>query len=565
MNFLISNFNFNGSSRFGNLYYLGNCIKIDKKKLKVRKSSDWRFFETYAQKLDDSDINEPIDSDDFFFCLDYNAELDEMIYQTDIIGYESAYYYIKDDIFAISDDFLELALTIKNNTKVEIQINEKKAREFLAFSEPIFDETYIDDIFRMKPATIFKYFFHKNTCIEVTYDDFIMTRKIETVDVAAKRLYNILDEYFKDHYVYGPRYTIGMSGGLDSRVGAYFAKKNKYEINPIFIGRKKNIIGIITNDCKRAEEVNFHLGFEKIKYLDPRTIEIEDKVCFEAVHAPLMVDNIAQNMRKQNDVICLINGIIGGEALGALIPSNMQEMGNEELANYMLYRLSNIPKYKSRLSRRISQLTHNKILNNCLKFKQDWIYRVISLEEQRDVLNRVINWVESQKQLGLDNINIYHKFFYYRFAVANKNAYYATFNNTVPSICTYLNPKFIREMLSWKSEFLINKQVQKNLLIMLEGLSSIRSQTTEVAIDGYNKDSKIKRAIRIVERVIRGGGMVYTQWYSPKSIKKELNKRRDKASLLRDLVIDKHWYKADYHFAFGFMKLLRVEQILEAK
>lgn len=558
MDFLISNIEFENSKKIGDLYYDGQCVKEVNNLLKVRESSDWRFFGKYADAIGEVDPESPIEYDDFFFCLDYDANKKEIVFQTDIIGYNSPYCYFANGVFAMSDDFYALVKTL--NKVVDLEMDEQKAREFLLYSEPFICETYIRNLYREEAAVICRYNLESNNIKKHTYNDFKMCGVVKDKKQAADSLYCALDTYFKNHHEEDTKYAIGMSGGLDSRVGAFFANKNGYEINPIFIGRKNNILGMMTNDCKRAEEVNKHLKLKPIKYFDPRGIALSEKLEFEAQNAPIVADNIAQNMGTLEGIDCLINGIIGGEALGALVTDDMKGMSSRKLAYYMINRVSNIPKYRTRFLRRIYQLLPNDIMERLCCFDEKLVDDVLTPEERNDFLERNISWVEEQKNRGLDNINIYHKYFYYRFASLSKYAYYPSFNNTCPSIATYLNPAFIKEMLQWDSELLRDKQVQKELLKQLEGLSSIRSQTVEATIDARSNDTRLKRIGRIIERFVRGGAMVYTQWYAPKDIKKEMRTLRQKSKVLSDLVIRDDWYKADHHFAFGFMKLLEFQR-----
>ena len=562
MDYLLTNFPFEGSERMGQLYFCGNCVKVVDGILKIRESADWRYFGRYAEQLDRSDPGVPIDAEDFCFCLDYDMAKSKILYQTDIIGYEAPFYYFSNGIFALSDDFVSIATCLKVYAGVTLEFDVEKVGEFLLYTEPFFNDTFLKNIFRGEAASICSIDLDEWERMTYIYDVFKMTGAVSDPEQAAKAAFAALDHYFSSHYNPEKVYAIGMSGGLDSRVGAFFANKNHYNLNPIFIGRKSNAFGMLTNDCKRAEEVNTHLGLPPIRYFDPRKTPLSEKLTFEALHAPTVVDNIAQNMGLISGFDCIVNGIIGGEALGALITAHMPEMNSLELAQYMVKQVSNIPLYKSRLSRRIVQLFPYKTVKKALSFHEEWVDEILPKEKRDAVLERVLQWVEEQKAAGLDNINIYHKYFYYRFAVASKYSYYATFNNTLPSICTYLNPVFIHQILSWQSDLLIGKKVQKSLLRKLKGLSRIRSQTVEAAIDLQNGDGVMSKWIRLAERVLRGGGMMYTQWYSPKMLKEEMENRLRVSSGFKRIVIRNVWYKASMHFVFGLMKLTELEQIL---
>lgn len=563
MDYMVTNFAFDDAKQHGSVFYSGTCVKRVENFLKVRESSDSRFFERYADLIEDEKAAIPIkDAEDFYFCLDYDKNGNEIIFQTDIIGYESAYYYNDGRFFAISDDLLKLVIVLRKFAKILIDVDSNKALEYLAFGLSFFEDTFFMGIRRCVPATIYTYSLDTKREKTKNYDCFLMKGEIGDPVVAAKNIYAIIDEYFKRHYMNDKTYAIGMSGGLDSRVGAYFARKYSYEVKPIFIGRKKNFLGIITNDCKRAEDVNSYIGFKPIEYYDPRKVPFSKKVEYEARNAPNATSNISQNMCLIENIDCMINGIIGGEAFGAGLIDEIKDYNEKELSGFLAYRITNFPKYKSRFSRRMAQLFPFKYVKEKTKFKQKWIDDIFPREFRESVEKRVEKWVVQQRKLGLDNINIAHKFLYYRNAAMSKFSYYATLNNVCASLETFLNPTFIRQMLLWKSDMLIGKAVQRELLKRLDGLSFIRSQTIESSIEKERKDSVIKKIGRILERVLRGGGMIYTQWYSPSFLEKELRKRRSSNVPLYDLSVKKYWFKDSHSFVLSLIKLWELNTII---
>lgn len=469
MNFLIANFQFHTSKKCGDLYYKGNCIRTSNQVLKVRKSADWRNFNTYAKQLDAENIELPVSAADFYFCLDYNCETGILIYQTDMIGFEAPFYYISNKIFVLSDDVFELIKCLKQGLGIDISLNLEKVKELLLYTTTFFGTTIFSDICRSKPATIVTLAVRGLKYSEKSYDCFQMTGDYKNPKDAAKGIFHAIDKYFRTHYVQGTKYAIGMSGGLDSRVGAYFAVKNGFDLQPIFIGRKHNFFGMMTNDCKRAEEVNGHLSLGPISYYDPRKISLKNKIMFEAENAPTVQDNIAQNMGRLKGIECLVNALIGGEAMGALVDRTLYHMDNEQLASYMLGKITNIPKYKSRFWRRIGQIFPERVVKKIAGFKEEWVHEILTEEYHKKLIDQIIIWIHEQKALGLDNVNIFQKYFYYNLGSGGKYSYYASFNNTNPALFTYLNPVFIKEMLLWKSDFLIDKKVQRELLRMLGG------------------------------------------------------------------------------------------------
>lgn len=521
MDFLISNFQFDESNKIGDLFYKGQCAKQIGDALYVRQSADCRWFGKYAEKLQKENAYEPITDDDFYFVADYKVGDEKLVLQTDIIGYEAVFVWKSNNYFAISDDVIALAQTVNCSSYGKVGLDEEKVREFLFYSLCLFEDTVFTNIKRVIPASITEIDVKSGDSRATVYDHFVMSGACKCVDDAAESADRYLDKYFREHYCPGVKYGIGMSGGLDSRVGAFYAKKHGYDIKPIFIGVKRNKLGIKTNDVKRSEAVNNYFGFDQIEYFDPRRVELAKKVAFDTHGAPNMSSNIHQNMGVLPGFDVLINAMMGGEAFGQLAVKDIDNYTDEQLANAMLYRFGGKPMYKTsnRTLIRLSKYVLPKgFVKKHIQTDDSVADELISPEQRKMCEERALAWVAEQKKLGLDNGNIWHKMFYYRFAVIAKTGYYSTFNNSIASLPTYINAGFVREMLTWSSGFLVGTQVQKKLILRLGKLADFRSQTFDTSISGAARFKRIKKLFYIAERAIRGGAMVYPAWFSKREI-----------------------------------------------
>ena len=562
MDFIVANFWFENCERLENVYFDGVCTQIRENALKVRKSADFRYFKEFAENLSDVDSMSTVHNEDFYFIADYEVGHETIIMQTDIVGYEAAFIWRQGNLFAFSDDILYLCKVIKSQG-YEIELEESRVREFLCYTENFFSDTLFTNINRMPPASIIEINVKDGTCNSECYNNFKMSGAYESIEKSAESLYEKLDAYFETHYVPDKIYAIGMSGGLDSRVAAYFAKKNNYNIAPIFIGVKRNRFGLLTNDAKRGEEINKYLELPKIKYFDPRKISLRSKVAYDALHAPNMVDNISQNMGKLPGFDVLIHAMQGGEAFGQLVCKDMLLYDDYQLAEYMVNLLTNKPKYNT-ASKTLRRIVHYLKLENVLKnqilCKPEVIEELISNQQEKQVISRVVKWIKEQRLLGLDNINIWHKFFYYRFAVITKTGYYSTLNNTVPSLATYMNPVVISEMLKWKSTWLIGKPIQDCFIGMQGQLSKFRSQTIDASINKKNKNNYVRKLIYTIERAIRGGAMVYTDWFAKGELKQYIEQYVKKTNIgLKICLKNDAWYYSGTAI-LSLMKIAYIEE-----
>ncbi len=561
MGYVVSNFMFNGAKQFGNVYYQGSSIKVINNTLIVSQSSDYREYDTFSDKIANCAISEPIISEDFYFLAKYSIYMDALIMQTDIVGYESPFYYFDDKHSIIADNILNIISLLKEQNVI-ISVDEQHLREYLLYTECFFDETIFSDIKRVPAASIIEYEVSKGRVkSRKVYDIFKMTAKYKSPGECADHVFDALDGYFADHYLENTKFAIGMSGGLDSRVGAWFAKKYKYTVAPIFIGKKKNRLGIMTYDIKRANEVKKSLEYPEIEYIDPSKYPFEGKLSYDAINAPTIVDNISQNTGRLDKYDVIIHAMMGGEAFGALCSADIQNYSDNELACFVMNRISNYPKYKYnymalKILAKVFPFTKRMIM-----FSEDdnpATTELVNKSQQENLHKRVLNWIKEQKKNGLDNLNICHKFFYYNFAIICKYGYYSTCNNTMPSLATYMNPVFIREILNWDSKFLVGKPIQKALISKLGNLNTIRSQTTECKIS--DRPRRTKEFFYKCERIIRGSGMKYLDFVSPKTIHNYYQQYIKGSTIASKIQLrNRCWLYEKPHVTLGMLKVLYIE------
>lgn len=563
--FLLSNFEMKGLMKFGNLYHNNCFVHTDACTLKVRISANWRTFHQYADFLDNQPAKRRIKTDDFYFALDHDKGSASLILQTDIVAYEPCFFFRKGCRFALSNNIILLVDRLKRSG-IDVDFDERKVREYLVFSESFFQDTIFKNIEKIPPAAIVKITVASGEYEIHCYDDFRMKGDYTTAEEAAAHADRALDEYFKTHKSENLTFTIGMSGGLDSRVGAYYAVKNGYRIRPIFIGIERNRFGVFTNDAVCARRVNNELKCTNITFYNPKNMSIAEKLHNDALFAPGMVDNIPQNLGVIPKTDVLLHAMMGGEAFGQLVKTSLPNESNEALAEYLIFCISCIPKSKISVSLlRYCSMILPQNLKKIFSNDESLACEVLSEDDIQSLKERVMSWIEEQKEHGLDNINIWHKWFYYRFAPIARNGYYSTFNARVPSVATYMNPCFIAEMLCWKSDFLLEKKVQKALLLRLGNLSKLRSQTTACTI--AEEQSPLKKAVvafNTLERFLRGGAMVYTDWYKPKEILDLLAQYEKNSNLWPRIRFDvQRWIGSDFHMPLTLLKLLYLEEYLE--
>jgi len=564
MEFVISNFKFGKAKKIGELFYDGTCIKQVGEDIKIAQSANCRFFSKYDYNLERYDICQQIEYDDFYFVAEYRTSERKIYMQTDLVAYEEVYIYNKNGVFVFSDDLLYL-VQLLNEFGYKVNFNEKAIREFLYFGRPLFKKCIFEDISILQPASIFTVKLPLFEMDFFEYNHFVIKQEYNTLDEASAELDIAIDKYFSSHYQKDKEYGIGLSGGLDSRVGAYYAKKHKYNLYPYFIGKEKNRVGILTNDVVRAKEVSQILNLGKVNILNPLNMPLREKVQFETLHSCNGGNNIAQCLGKLEGFDIIIHGMIGGELFGSLVPNDIDNYNVQQLAEYLLFRIMSIPRYKvnSAFGRRLLQyISLPKAIKERYELSDEVKNKIVSQQHLCDLMAQMEEWILEQRQHSMNNINILQKYFYYNM-YSSKRGYYSTNNGTKPSLPLYHNPLIIREMLKWDTEFLKRKQLQAHFISQLGDLDSVRSQTFEMSIRNQKEKKGVYRILPLVERMIRGGAMVYTEWYKKTELKKYCEKYiKDKTVWELFPLEEKIWYGQGMRVLFSLFKIAYIEECL---
>jgi hypothetical protein len=135
MSFIITNFEFTGSVKYHNIYYSGDHIKIELGHLRIAKSSNIILRGKFAEDLGSMNINYEVLTDDFYIAADYDCQSNEILIQTDMVGYESGYIYRDSISFAFSDD-IHLLLKVLTDKKLDVSIINRRysiTRPFSAY------------------------------------------------------------------------------------------------------------------------------------------------------------------------------------------------------------------------------------------------------------------------------------------------------------------------------------------------------------------------------------------------------------------------------------------------
>lgn len=475
------------------------------------------------------------DSVEDCFYTDIKFETNRIVIELDEILFDSPFVYIGEDFFVISSDFNQL-LELLNKEGIEISKDEQGCIERIFFGSGISNKTIFNEISRVTESTLLKNVVLKRREIKI-YNTI-------SPEEEANWLYNNINELFsfvdKDK-----SYSIGLSGGLDSRVGAYFAKKNNLNLSTYFVGKEKGKLGIDTFDSRISKKLARIIGIDSPTFIDPTALSWDEKINndveFSAENIANSHINCGYNFLEKNTVV--INGAMGGELFGACLRGDEEELSIEELTERVLSFVNLMPKIKGERFKLVKYLVKLGFFKG-LRYEDDFARKHVLTNDINNKINIFLrSWIKGNKEKGYTNIQVIQLFLYERLGRNHRRGYFFSLSGKYKVLPTYLRPSVFNRMMSWEGKYFSNKRVQFFLLKKMPELYPIKSQNVMDLTTGSN----YKQMAYLVERVIRGGGMDYQYWV--RSIDVPIDETYitiKNNELLHDLLIDSPTMKLTY-------------------
>jgi hypothetical protein len=278
----------------------------------------------------------------------------------------------------------------------------------------------------------------------------------------------------------------------------------------------------------------------------------------------------------------LLNG-----ATGSLITTKLKEGANasnqEEPLNVIVKTFSEInPPSIQRRNRLYSILInlffHNKNLieSNNKSLQRKKIDGVISEKEFEESLRKIRQFINSNKNNGKTNFEICYK--YHNFHLSSKAKYgvFESLNNHKTSYGIYY-PFLMDEILNWKTEYFLNRNLLRWLIIKKHTkLSKIPDTGLKIEISsGYGKNFFEKTVNRVIFMInslillIRGNGVWNRKkWVNNRKCKIYIQKELLKSNELFEKMFDTkriiHSFKDDRISPRLYTNILKVKQLLDS-
>jgi len=440
--------------------------------------------------------------------------------ELDEIEFEAPYFYKSEAGLVLSDDLYELVSFI-NKIGFSIEIDRQGASELLVYGNSITGRTAYKYIKKLSVQDVV-------TGLDVSRKGFIFeNEKYCDIDEEANEvIQNIKNFYLAEKTFVGDKpVLIGLSGGLDSRVAAYYLKNNDYSVVPFFVGKEKNSVGIKTYDAAISYQLAKGMNLKQPIFLDPTLEPVNERETREVTLALESGSNFFNNVGGCDflgDYEFLANGSMGGELFGACLQGLKKNASVEELKSYMISAVTMLPQYSGERNILKKILVHSSIIKGQRYSNEQKI-----LDIKASVGSYLDDYIDSwlaKKESKYTPRQIFQVFLYEKFARGHRRGFFYGFNGDKTTLPTFMRPSLISRMLNWDDALFDGKIVQKTVMSTLQGIAGVRSQNIYDRTTGNM--SNISWLLRTGERVVRGGGMDYQAF----------SKNRDLNSLQLDLV-----------------------------
>lgn len=449
--------------------------------------------------------NDKLLIEDVYSLVKIDKMTSKIYFSTCKFGLQALYYYFNSEekTFILADDFWEVVHIIKPDFNC---LDFESVRENLISPYPLFDSTYIKGVRILLPGVFASYDIKNNTLNKHTYYSFRYNVDVSlSLEEATERMDNILNSAVKSikKDCGDVQYAVGLSGGLDSRIIPYYAKKNGLRLKSFIIGVKKPHKILLSQDHKNARKLAniFELKHTELEWSKST---LQEKIDLDVKNAPLMPP---QFFKYEMPDLCNYDVLLtGGNGLivGSELPENINEISDEKLVDYicgMAWSFEPKSLNKRRLENAISFLFDIKIE---LKVKSKrWHKVVINAETQKKIRTKLLKYIKTSKNDGKNNLDIYEEYFNNMLGARNRGGAFESSCNTKRSFSIYV-PYLYDETMKWPMDFLVGRKVLKNLIkTKISKASKVHEQNYVGSL--YN-NSTITKMINILVFLCRGNG-----------------------------------------------------------
>lgn len=405
----------------------------------------------------------------------------------DKLGRRSLYIFQKDKYIAISSDYWQLIEELKKNN-IKFSMNYEYLIESIVYGTNFFNNTHVKEIKRVEYATYTRIDLLNHGIEKIKYWDFNLNSSINNIDEASDLLeegINKTIESIDKSKVYG----IGVSGGLDSRLLLYYAKKNDIRIFPFIISQKKPNKILYARDIIPAKRL-CKLYNEELNIFDPFEYDFYDRLKYEIKHnpvAPANTDTVIINNLNVDAILTGANGYIVG---GGVFSRKLLSVNREEYLNAFL--TSFLPRSFNTL-RRIFRVIIKSYRVKEMELIQKEV-EGISYDLYLKVIRKIQEVVNNSKNCVEAQLKLYHVAF-------GQHNYYGVFESLSGRYPAYsIYTTYVADVINnFSPEHIIERKALKNLIMRIPEISKV---------GGQSPHSSLKlNVFEIMDYLIRGYGV----------------------------------------------------------
>lgn len=239
------------------------------------------------------------------FCI-FDKKSNKLFLSRDRFGKKPLYYYLADGKFIFSSEIKSIL-----NYDFKKQINKQSFNEIFSYRFTYSDNTIFENIFNFKPAHNMIFDLSKNK-VE-SYEKYYSI-KLGTLNKNFKQikseLFDKLDNAVKSRMVSDVPVATFLSGGIDSSIVTYFAKKYNENLNTFSVGfdtTNELSHAKIVADALKTNHHEFIINKDNVlDYLEEMIYHMDEPIGADPGFLPIFV--LSKETKKYNTVVLTGDG-----------------------------------------------------------------------------------------------------------------------------------------------------------------------------------------------------------------------------------------------------------------
>lgn len=234
------------------------------------------------------------------FCI-YDEREKQLFLSRDRFGKKPLYYYYKDNKLIFSSEIKSILIH-----NIERNINKESLNEFFTYRFASKDKTILENIFNLYPAhnMIFDLKTNKIVSYKKFYDIKLEKQKI-SLEKAKVYILNLIEDSVKKRMIADVPVASFLSGGIDSSIITYFAKKYNPNLNTFSIGfdtiNELSFAKIVANYLKTNHK-EFMINKDNVlDYMEDMIYHMDEPIGADPGFLPIFV--LSKEVAKYNKVV----------------------------------------------------------------------------------------------------------------------------------------------------------------------------------------------------------------------------------------------------------------------